>query len=77
MGFSAAELRRGIAKLRRVFFFALRAFGALLLGGSLRYNQRITIYGAKPQWTMSHEVSRNNKKGLDKNQDSLRTLENN
>jgi len=26
---------------------------------------------------MSHEVSRNNKKGLDKNQDSLRTLENN
>jgi hypothetical protein len=42
MGFSAAELRRGIAKLRRVFFFALRAFGALLLGGSLRYNQRIS-----------------------------------
>ncbi|OQC64810.1 MAG: hypothetical protein BWX49_00370 [Bacteroidetes bacterium ADurb.Bin008] len=73
MGFSAAELRRGIAKLRRVFFLC----GSLLLGGSLRYNQRITIYGAKPQWTMSHEVSRNNKKGLDKNQDSLRTLENN
>ncbi|OQC62222.1 MAG: hypothetical protein BWX49_01889 [Bacteroidetes bacterium ADurb.Bin008] len=42
MGFSAAELRRGIAKLRRVFFFALRAFGALLLGDSLRYNQRIS-----------------------------------
>ena len=37
MGFSAAELRRGIAKLRRVFFFALRAFGALHLCGSLRY----------------------------------------
>ena len=63
MGFSAAELRRGIAKLRRVFFFALRAFGALLLGDSLRYNQRISespFIRQSPNGQMNHGAPRNN-----------------